>query len=207
MTSTSTPIDWAFKRGRVHSGDVAELNAMVDRWMTVDRLGPVPWFDPDDGGRRARMLVLLETPGPKTVGEGGSMMCSFDNKDSTNPVLRQMLSEVGVDRRMCVKWNAVPWACLDDGGRATSPRAADLDAAAPFLAETLSLLPALELVVTLGAKSLDGYMRCLTAQTPQRILPVIAAPHPSARNARARAAALARVRIALTAASAHLGSR
>ncbi|MBY6436890.1 uracil-DNA glycosylase [Rhodococcus kroppenstedtii] len=199
----SVGIDWSGKRARVHGAPVAELNAVVDRW-TRERQTSIPWFDPDDGGVTARVLVLLESPGPKTVRAGGTMMCSFDNPDTTNPVLKSALEHAGVDRSSCVKWNVVPWAVLDTDGHPAAPTASTLADSAPYLQEILARLPDLEVVLVLGAKALDGYMRTTTASAPARLVPVVAAPHPSARNSHATAVARQRLINAAMSIAAHL---
>ncbi|AMY20237.1 MULTISPECIES: uracil-DNA glycosylase [Nocardiaceae] len=199
----SEGIDWSGKRARVHGAPVAELNAVVDRW-TRARQASIPWFDPDDGGVSARVLVLLESPGPKTVRAGGTMMCSFDNPDTTNPALKSAFDRAGVDRTSCVKWNVVPWAVLDPDGHPAAPTSSILADSAPFLQEILVRLPDLEVVLVLGAKALDGYMRTTTLSAPARLVPVVAAPHPSARNAHATAVARQRLINAATSVAAHL---
>lgn len=183
---------WPGKHARAHEGSVRSLNASVLRWRT-ETVRSIPLFDPDDGGASARLLVLLESPGPKTVAAGGTGMCSFDNPDRTNPVLKAVFADADIDRLQCVKWNIVPWAVLDDAGHPVPPTASVLTEARPYLSELMALLPNLEVVLVLGAKALDGYMRALTASVPARLLPVVAAPHPSARNANAAAAARSRL--------------
>ena len=194
---------WSGKHARAHDAPVRSLNASVLRWW-IDTARSIPLFDPDDGGDAARCLVLLESPGPKTIRPGGTNMCSFDNPDRTNPVLKSVFADAGIDRVQCVKWNIVPWAVLDDAGHPVSPTASVLGEAGPYVGELMALLPKLEVVFVLGAKALDGYMRVITASAPTRLLPVIAAPHPSARNAHAPAAARQRLINAALSVATHL---
>ena len=91
--------------------DVAPLNAMVRRIR--DTKGPdyhIPYFDPCDGGIHARMLILMEAPGPKAIGPraGGSGFVSRNNPDPTASNLCKILQEVGIPRRETVIWNVVP---------------------------------------------------------------------------------------------------
>jgi hypothetical protein len=53
----------------------------------------VPNVDPNDGGVNARVLVLLETPGPKAVASG---FVSRDNPDPTARNLGLVLDEAGL---------------------------------------------------------------------------------------------------------------
>ncbi len=54
--------------------------------------GPTPDFDPADGGTAARVLLLLETPGP-AIGRTGFV--SLDNATGTSANLRRFLAAGG----------------------------------------------------------------------------------------------------------------
>ncbi len=69
--------------------------------------GAVPDFDPLDGGGGARLLLVLEKPGPGAVLPGGSGFVSRDNPDPTARTCRAALD--GIPRAGVVIWNAVPW--------------------------------------------------------------------------------------------------
>lgn len=63
----------ADRRARLGDPHVAPLNNWVESLRA--RLGPssiVPWFDPADGGVDARILWLLEAPGPRPTEQRGS---------------------------------------------------------------------------------------------------------------------------------------
>jgi hypothetical protein len=50
---------------------VAPLTAFVQRLREEqDVTRRIPYFDPLDGGAAARILLVLEAPGPKAVGSG-----------------------------------------------------------------------------------------------------------------------------------------
>ena len=68
----------------------------------------VPFFDPDGGGVRAGVLLLLSDPGPKGARQTG--IVSVDNQDKTALNLTRMLSAANLDPSTCVNWNVVPWA-------------------------------------------------------------------------------------------------
>lgn len=181
---------------------MAPLNALVDTWRRDHAM--VPWFDPDDGGVRARLLILMESPAPRTMREGGSGFCSEDNPDSSNRLLSSLRDAHGPARADCLKWNIVPWAVLDDAGRARTPDAGELAEAGAMLHQVLSVATAVEVVLTLGRPALAGYMAYLTAAPGRPLLPVVSAPHPSQRNARGRDDAIRRIGVAFAAARDHL---
>ena len=72
-------------------------------------LGFVPDFDPADGGTEARLLFLMEKPGPKTCPPIGSGFVSRDNAGPSARTLRSFLAEAGVPRHGTVLWNTIPW--------------------------------------------------------------------------------------------------
>lgn len=74
--------------------------------MLRARHGDVPDFDPLDGGIAARLLVLLETPGPASVSTGTT---SRDNPTGTARNLTRFLDGLPLSRWDTVIWNAVPW--------------------------------------------------------------------------------------------------
>ncbi|WP_345453113.1 uracil-DNA glycosylase [Nocardioides marinquilinus] len=189
-----------------------ELNAVVRSLRVaadgVDRF--VPWFDPDSGGVGSRVLVLMESPGPRTVAAGDLGFSSEDNQDPTAAALREARVASGLPRSAYLRWNVVPWPVYDGDGRRRPPTVADLDEARPALNAVLGLLPGLELVVAVGAPALNGIMRLLTSAPDEpdepgepggvtRLPRVLGVPHPSPRNAHDRVESRARLRRALTA--------
>ena len=185
----------ADKLARIDDGPVAPLNALVRRWRQT-RPG-IPWFDPDDGGVNARVLVLMESPSPRTVRAGAAGFCSEDNDDVTAAVFRGLRIESGLARASYVRWNICPWAVSGPDGHWAAPTDADLAEASPALGELLTALPHLTLTICLGARALAGFMRHLTL-TDVPVLPlVLGVPHPSQRNTHARAEALTRIGNAL----------
>lgn len=188
---------WQDKRARLDVTHVAPLNALVRAWRSEDPARQVPWFDPDDGGTGARVLVLMEAPGPGTVRPGGSGFCSEDNPDGTARTFAALRAGAGLERRDYVRWNIVPWAVHDATGSWSAPAATDLEDARPALSSLLHALGDLELVVVLGQRALAGWTRHATLGRPAHVLPLLAAPHPSQRNTRARQEALLRIGNAL----------
>ena len=128
------------------------------RALRADGRGYVPDFDPLDGGTAARLLFLLEKPGPRTVPPAGSGFVSRNTDDPTAKACRAFMLEAGIDRRDTAIWNTVPWW---NGTMALT--GAELRDGAAALRETVRLLPALRGVVLVGnraaehgAPALDG---------------------------------------------------
>ncbi|MDF1595714.1 MAG: uracil-DNA glycosylase [Acidimicrobiia bacterium] len=142
----------------------------------------VPDFDPTEAGVEARVLLLLEAPGPRATRErGGSGFVSPDNNDATAENMWWLLREAGVDRRSEVAtWNVVPWYVGDDH-RIRGVRVGDLDEARPYVEELVTrLLPDLRVVLLLGRKASKGWARL------KLDVPSIEAPHPSPVNLNSR---------------------
>lgn len=189
------------KLARVDDPAVAPLNRLVRRWRAEGR--SVPWFDPDGGGTGARVLLLLESPGPATVALGERGISSEDNPDPTATVLRAARQASPLTAADCLRWNVVPWALGGPGGW-RNPRAGDLVEAGPALVEVLALVPGLRVVVPLGTAALTGWMRHLTLHPPAHPVVTLGVPHPSQRNTRARAESGRRLQRALDTAAAWL---
>jgi hypothetical protein len=66
----------------LNSAHVADLNNWV-RSQNAKRRQQMPWFDPGDAGVAARVLFLLESPGPMANADKGSSVVSIDNNDDT----------------------------------------------------------------------------------------------------------------------------
>lgn len=160
----------------------------------------VPGFDPCDGGADARLLLLLETPGPRIDRAGG--VVSRDNPTGTGRNLRRFLEAAGIGRADTVIWNAVPWVIHAPGARNRAPRAAEVQAGLAALPRLLDLLPRLKVAVLAGRVA--GQARgLLEAARPG--LAVLAMPHPSPTIVCTSPAVPARIAATLAAARALLG--
>lgn len=137
----------------------------------------MPDFDPTEAGVMARILLLLEAPGPKATRErGGSGFVSPDNDDATAQNMWWLLRDAGVNRRVeVVTWNVVPWYVGDDR-KIRGATVFDLNEARPYVEELAGLLPDLGAVVLLGRKAAAGWARMGLDR------PTIEAPHPSPVN-------------------------
>ncbi len=130
----------------------------------------VPDFDPCDGGVAARVLFLLEKPGPMTApsrpGRSGSGFISRDNDDATAEATYRFMAEAGLARTDTVIWNAVPW--WNGTIRIT---AAECAAGIVELRPLLDLLPRLHTAVLVGrtaarARPVLGRLRLLESAHP-----------------------------------------
>ena len=189
----------ASKRARVHDDPVGRLNELAEQWRLE---GPstsrfVPWFDPDGAGTRAKVLLLMEAPGPRTVAAGDLGFSSLDNDDPTTRQVHRALTASKLDPAHCLRWNVVPWALTGPDGRRRSPRVDDLEDARPALSALLAELIDLRVVVPFGDAALEGWMRYLTLAPHPVVVPTLAVPHPSPANGHRRQEAVQRTTTAL----------
>lgn len=147
---------------------MTELNSYV--LDLRERKGAAPWFDPVDGGSRAHLLVLLETPGPRIP---EPRFVSRDNPSATARNLRRFLT---APRERTALWNAVPWIIHQPGARNRAPRKAEVEEGVAELERLLPHFPELRVVV------LAGHIAARAEETLSRLLPhlpVLRMPHPS----------------------------
>jgi uracil-DNA glycosylase len=109
----------------------------------------VAYFDPADGGTDARLLFLLEAPGPRATA-----FISQENDDASAATMYQLLSDAGLPRKDVVLWNVVPFYIGQaDRRRIRAANQSDIDAGKPWLQKLIGLLPNLDAVVLLGLKA------------------------------------------------------
>lgn len=202
---TPGPRSAAGKRERLDEPHIAPLNALVRAWRADRVTTGIPWFDPDDGGVNARVLILMEAPAPATVSQTGSGVCSEDNADPSNRRLSALREAAGISRALCLKWNMVPWATHEPGGPVRTPPMSEVDVAVPYLLQLLDVARNVEVVVTLGNIATGGFMRATSAAEAPALYRVVSAPHPSQRNASARVQAMERIARAFRLAASHIG--
>jgi uracil-DNA glycosylase len=97
----------------------------------------------------ARILMLLEAPGPKAVKTG---YISRRNPDPSARNMLALLAEAGIEDCDVLLWNIVPWY-VGNGQRIRPVRVADIRQAGPWTEELVALLPRLETVVLVGKKA------------------------------------------------------
>jgi uracil-DNA glycosylase len=134
--------------------------------------GPIPDFDPWDGGVEAEVLFLLEAPGAKAVRSG---FVSRNNPDETAKNFFELTAEAGIPRSRSVIWNTVPWY-IGNGSKIRPATAGDITAAAASLARLLDLLPRLKVIVLVGRKAESAEKLILPLRPNIRI---VISPHPS----------------------------
>jgi hypothetical protein len=123
----------------------------------------VPGFDPRDGGAEARVLLLLEKPGPGALASG---VVSRDNASLTSRAIHRFLEEAELPREETVLWNVVPgW---NGTMRVTG---AEVREGLGHLARLLPLLPRLDTVILAGrhagrAAALLGGLRVIASAHP-----------------------------------------
>lgn len=132
----------------------------------------IPFFDPWDGGTEARVLNLLEAPGPKAVRSG---FISCNNPDETAKNSFELHRAAGIPRRWSVSWNIVPWY-IGTGIKIRPAKADDIAAATHSLEKLLGLLPNLKAIVLIGRKAQRAEDRI---QTLRPGIKIFCSPHPS----------------------------
>lgn len=176
------PAALAAKLARLEEPHVAQLTAFARR-IAAERAADVPLFDPASGGTSSRVLLLLESPGPRAAtGERGSGLISMDNDDGTAANGFLGLVESGLPRPLTLNWNIVPWHLA----AVRKPTPGEIAEAAPYLAQLVTLLPDLRVVVLLGKAAQEGW-----AVSGPGDVRTIVAPHPSPQNFNTRPASRA----------------
>jgi hypothetical protein len=170
--SLRDPLALAARKSLLDSPHIGPIRALARR-IAVAQGADVPDPDPLDGGVEARLLLLLETPGPSIRDTG---FVSRDNPTGTAANLFRFLAEAGIARRDTLIWNTIPWVIHAPGARNRAPRRSEVRQALPSLAPLLAGLPRLGVVVLSGRVA--GLARpALEALRPD--LRLIAIPHPS----------------------------
>lgn len=196
--SLADPDALAARRALIAAPHIAPIRALAAR-ISAERGAPVPVPDPLDGGVGARMLLLLETPGPAVLRTG---FVTRDSANGTAANLFRFLAAAGLDRADTLIWNAVPWLIHAAGARNRAPRRAEVAAAGPYLVPLLDLLPRLAVAVLAG-RFAAGAAPALAMHRPG--LPLIAIPHPSPTYVCTAPEVAARIRQGLAEAAGILG--
>ena len=168
------PLNVELRRAMLDQPHMRPLAAFVQQLRATHDL--VPDFDPLDGGTGARLLVLLETPGPKIRTSG---LVSRDNPSGTGRNLRAALARAGIARADMLIWNAVPWVIHAAGARNRTPRASEIAQGLQALPPLLALLPHL-CVVAMAGRIAGMAAPILRAERPDLLL--LHMPHPSPAN-------------------------
>ena len=113
----------------------------------------VPYFDPCDGGEKARVLFLLQKPGRMATKAGsgkrpGSGFISRDNDDQTAAAIFNLMHQAAIPREQSILWNVIPWW---DGTHAVTQ--SELEDGVSHVKDLIHLLPRLRAVVLVGKKA------------------------------------------------------
>jgi hypothetical protein len=106
---------WESKRSRLQEPKMKPLTDLVER-LRKEAGEKVPYFDPDDGGVDAEVLLLFQDPGP-TVKESDFISRDnypFDPDDHSAMRVIEASVEANLDRKRTVSWNTVPWQVDED---------------------------------------------------------------------------------------------
>jgi uracil-DNA glycosylase len=150
---------------------IRALESVRGRLLEAGRV--VPHFDPLDGGAHARLLLLLETPGP---GAAPLRFVSRDNRTGTGANLRRFLDQAKIARRDTVIWNVVPWVVHAPGARNRPVRVAELREGVALVSGLLTCLPDLRVVVLAGAPARAAEAAVRESRPEVALLTM---PHPS----------------------------
>lgn len=157
-----------------------------ERWLTDSALGPlrdyvggllaggrsVPAFDPDDAGVAARVLFVLEAPGPMSAAGKGSGFISPDNNDQTAANIWHARNAAGLVQG-ALHTNLTPWYL---GAASVKPKPVEVAEGAVQLWHLLDLLPELRVVVLCGEYARRGW-RTYTAGLIDGPGPVVIETH------------------------------
>ena len=134
----------------------------------------VPDFDPKDGGVNAKILFLLEKPGPETENSG---LISQDNDDETARATKEFLNDAGIDRKEIILWNAFPaWT-----GQIEISKEEREKTSSSTVFKLLELLPKVKAIVLVGKEAQD-----LLRDVIPSYWGVFKSMHPSPRNKASR---------------------
>lgn len=167
----------AFRRERWRSEpSLAALREYVAGLSNRGR--EVPGFDPDDAGADARVLLVLEAPGPKANALKGSGLLSPDNNDQTAANVWHARQLAGLSHST-LHTNIVPWYL---GVASVKPSPVELAEGAIHLRYLLDLLPNLEVIVLCGDYARRGWRRFTSELIDGPAPMVIETHHPSAQG-------------------------
>lgn len=148
-------------------GDPAEVARRLDAWEARPDFAPIrdyiadlstarrriPKLDPGDAGPDARVLLVLEAPGPRSDAARGSGFISVDNADQTASNVWRARHDAGLVEGVA-HWNIVPWY---QGAATVKPSPVDLAEGAIQLRRLIDLMPQLSAVVLCGEYAKRGY--------------------------------------------------
>ncbi|TFD23822.1 uracil-DNA glycosylase [Cryobacterium sp. TMT2-23] len=162
--------------------EVASVQPLRDWAATLAARTPgrvVPSFDPAEAGVEARILLVLEAPGPMTNAlsgnpRAGSGFISVDNDDETAANLWLARDAAGLHDGY-VGWNIVPWYL---GPASVKPKVAEVAEGAGALLELIQMLPRLQTVVLSGRFAQRGWRANIERSPLRPAVNVVETWHP-----------------------------
>jgi uracil-DNA glycosylase len=148
--SLRNPEEIRYRNSLLQKPHIQPLTLFIEK-MRIEK-GPdflIPYFDPCDGGIFARVLFLLEAPGPQAIKSG---FVSRNNNDETAKNMMMLLKDSGIQRKDSCSWNVIPWY-LGDGKKIRPATQTDIDKGAPYLLQLLGLFTRLRVVTLVGKKA------------------------------------------------------
>ncbi len=109
----------------------------------------IPYFDPLDGGIKAKCLFVLEAPGAKTKNSG---FISRNNNDETAKNFIEINVLAGIPREKTIAWNIVPWY-IGTNKKIRTAKNSDIKVGLLYLYQLIELLPKLQVIVLVGKKA------------------------------------------------------
>lgn len=147
--------DPTFKRwqkAHLRDSHVADLNDFVDE-LSQRKGNFVPHVSPEFGGKAARVLFLLLSPGIKTYDDNGAVgsgFLSIENTDDAAYRIAEAMDEAKLDVKDCVGWNVYPWYVKNMSGLTTEERRPYLQEGSDVLIHLIAKLPELRSVLVFG---------------------------------------------------------
>jgi uracil-DNA glycosylase len=170
------PAFLAAKQARLGEPHLTPINLLA-RDIATATGSVVPSADPDGGGVRARLLILLETP--SRAGGYRTGIVSLDNNDSAAANLWRALAATGVDRQEVLVWNTVPWY-VGTPEKIRPPRPAEVGEGRRWLLRLIDRLPELVVIIGMG-RAAAAALSPLHPELRARGLVIMETPHPSQR--------------------------
>lgn len=138
---------------------MSELNKIDDKYAReheIDRI-LIPKFEPSNGNEGARLLFVLERPGPKSVGTtqaGGSGVISQYNNDPSAKTMRALLELSGLQSDDICLTNIVPHV-RSERAKVSNERVTrdEIFMGVSRLIEVIDAMPNLETVILVGTKA------------------------------------------------------
>ena len=170
--NTKTPAERVLKDMRREALGMP-LYQLVRRWRRgIPRAHWIPDFDPLDGGVKAKILFLMEKPGPGKNKQGVRLV-SRDNDDPTAKNIKLLMEKASIDRTETILWNAIAaW----NGKIKIS--ANEMNQAGPRITKLLQTLKKLRAIVLVGKKAQKVFAR-LQPELIRKNINVFNSYHPS----------------------------